>query len=102
MSSISRKIASGCQVLIGAVACVVVLFTAGCGDECQPGQTRCAGTAYQICDDEGDVLFGGARWVDAQCSGTCRVDNGQAHCVAAQASVADAQAPLACVLKLAR
>ena len=103
MRSISRKIAFCCQVLVTAVACVVVLFTAGCGGECHSGQTRCEGKVYQVCDDEGDVLFAGGRWVDAQqCSGTCRVNNGQARCVAAQASLAEAQAPLACVLNLAR
>jgi len=80
MRSISRKIASWCQVLVTAVACVVVLFTAGCGDECHPGQTRCEGAALQICDDEGDVPFAGARWVDESCAGTCHVDNGQAVC----------------------
>src|SRR3982750_494302 len=99
MRSISRNIASRCQVLVTAVACVVVLFTAGCGDGCRSGQTRCEGTVYQVCDDEGDVPFAGGGWVDAQqCSGTCRVDNGQAHCVEAQASLAEAQAPLACLL----
>jgi hypothetical protein len=102
MRSISRKTASWCQVLI-TFACVVVLFTAGCGDECQPGQTRCEGSVSQVCDDQGDVPLAGARWVDAQqCSGTCRVDNGQADCVEAQASLAETQAPLASLPNLAR
>ena len=81
---------------------MVILFTAGCGDYCQAGQTRCNGDALQICDDEGDVLFAGARWVDEECSGVCRADNGVAQCTQAPASFAEVQAPLACVLNLAR
>ena len=98
MRSISRKIASRCQVLVTGLACVVVLFTAGCGDDCKAGDTRCNGDALQICVDEGDVLFSKARWVDEQCSGVCQ----DAQCVPARASFAEVQAPLACVLNLAR
>jgi hypothetical protein len=98
MSSISRKIVSGWQVLVTGLACVVVLFTAGCGDECKVGDLRCNGDALQICVDEGDVLFSRASWVDQECAGVCR----DAKCVPASASFAEVQAPLACVLNLAR
>jgi|GraSoiStandDraft_29_1057270.scaffolds.fasta_scaffold1686348_1 hypothetical protein len=95
MRSISRRIVSGCQVLITALACAVVLFTAGCGDECQAGQTRCAGDTLQVCTDQSDLPFGTEHWVNNPCfSGVCRVIDGKAQCVAAQASFAEVQAPL--------
>jgi hypothetical protein len=73
-----------CQIITAAVVCVVALN--GCND-CDNGETACAGDALRYCGADG--AFERQIWLELSCPVTCHSAGGQAECVDSRDPVAE-------------